>query len=190
MRHWWMPAIAALTLFSVGCGRAPEQAAAPQANGQTKQVASDTGAPMQVVTQLLDAMRRGGKDNGVDKLLTEAAQRECQRKGLLAEPIGSPDAKFEVTRAEMVPDRTDAALVHSVWIEPDVGTGPQKVEIVWAVKLEKGQWKISGMISQGPDGTPVAVDFENGDEVASRLNQPQAQTAAAPANTAAPPAQR
>lgn len=189
MRQFFIAATAACLVVSVGCGRSPEQASAPDAAKAVAKSAS-TDAPVQVVNQFLDALRRGGGEQTVSSLLTEAARKECQRTGLKIEPLGSPDARFEVTRGEFVPGRQDAALVHSVWSEPSVdGEAPQKNEIVWALKLEApNAWRISGMVAEIPGEEPIAVDFENGDEVLSHLmgKTPAATTAAAPNSTQPP----
>ncbi len=192
MRHSLLAAVAACLVVSAGCGRSPEQATGPSNQAPANANAASKDAPVQTVTRFLDALRRGGGEQTVASLLTEAARKECQRTGLVIEPPGSPEAKFEVTRGEMIPGRQDAALVHSVWTEPAGGEGPAKYEVVWAVKQETpGQWRICGMIAQLPGQQPVAIDFENGDEILAHLNgnapgaapaaqSPSAQTAAAP----------
>ncbi|MEZ6091296.1 MAG: hypothetical protein R3C05_25425, partial [Pirellulaceae bacterium] len=88
--------------------------------------------------------------------------------GLVMQPIGSPDAKFEVTRSEAVPGETNAALVHSKWTEPTEEGESETYEVVWAVQQEADDWKISGMvIGQAVGGSPIVVDFENGSSLAS-----------------------
>ena len=54
---------------------------------------------MDVVSQFLDLIRRGGADSGANQLLTQKAQSELARIGRSIQPLGSPDAGFRVTRS-------------------------------------------------------------------------------------------
>jgi hypothetical protein len=119
------------------------------------------------------------------------AQAECRRTGLVVQPIGSPDARFEVTRSEAVPGHDDAALVHSLWTEPsEGGEAAATYEVVWALSHEEAGWRISGMILQlDPSAPPLMVDFENGDDVLAKLQPPAepAEETAVPQQAQLPP---
>ena len=164
----------------VGCG----DSASPSANSKpdrNNQIAADPPAlsqpanpPTDVVRQFLDLVRRGGQTEQATGLLTAKAQSELKRIGRSVQPIGSPDAQFNVTRFERVPsdDPTSesAALVHSLWTEPDeVGT-EEPVQVVWAVQTESDQWKISGLAMEiEVDQEPIVINFEDGDRMAAIL---------------------
>ncbi|QDV67960.1 hypothetical protein Poly24_16660 [Rosistilla carotiformis] len=166
----------------VGCGSsstpvAENDASKSPATAPAPKAAVDMTPAANVVSQFLDAMRRGGSDTESLSLVTTKAREEFRRTGLVMQPIGSPDAKFDVTRSESVPGQSDAALVHSNWTEPSASGEPQSFEVVWAVQQEAGAWKISGLvIGQATGDAPIVVDFENGNDLAAMF-QPQASPA-------------
>ena len=136
-----------------------------------------TPSPIDVVSQFLDRVRRGGQDSDAGILLTQRAQSELKRIGRSVQPIGSPDAHFNVTRSEKVPGETDSMLVHSIWSEPsatsDSGAETPRIDyqVVWAVQREHGQWRISGLAMElQPGQPPMIIDFENGDLMAQLLD--------------------
>ncbi|QEG43494.1 hypothetical protein [Roseimaritima ulvae] len=140
--------------------------AATQAAGQAPQ-----NGPTAVVSEFLDRVRRGGAAQvEAARLLTTRAQAECQRTGLQMDSVGSPDARYEVTRSEPVPDVPGAALVHSLWIEPSEEGGETSFQVVWYTQQEADAWRISGLVMELEPGTdPIMIDFENGDQAAAML---------------------
>lgn len=124
-----------------------------------------------VVSQFLDLVRRGGGDSGASSLLTAKAQSELNRIGRKVQPIGSPDARFVVTRAESVPENPDASLVHSIWNEPNGETAANlEYQVVWALQKEANQWRISGLAMEiDPNQNPLIVNFEDGNRMAALL---------------------
>jgi hypothetical protein len=169
------PSLAALAVAISGCGSSTTPTTA-SANSAAPATASATTGPKvadatNVVAQFLDAVRRGGEDNGASQLLTSHAQAVLQRLGRTVQPIGSPDAVFSVTRAEAIPDTPNAALVHSIWTEP-VGEGKKEsYQVVWALESEPAGWRISGLaMDLQPGQEPMIVDFENAAQMASLLN--------------------
>jgi hypothetical protein len=188
MLRWQISGVVICTLAFVGCGGSNQLAGTSGSSTATAKVTTD-GA-VETVNQFLDAIRRGGGDSAAANLLTATARKECENRGIMIQPIGSPQAKYEVTRGEAIPGRTDAALVHSLWTEPGE-QGPQTHEVLWAVKFEAGHgWRVSGMVVEQTKGQPMAIDFENGEELARIMGMgssgPAAQTAASPASQAAP----
>lgn len=149
-----------------------------------------TVAATDVVSQFLDLVRRGGVDSGASTLLTAKAQSELNRIGRTVQPIGSPDARFVVTRAESLPENPDATLVHSIWKEP-IGQGSgqntetaagessakaspsnaiMEYQVVWALQKEANQWRISGLAMEiDPSQNPLIVNFEDGNRMAALL---------------------
>ena len=124
--------VAVFSLVS-GCGSsdAPQDRVASSATSSvTSQMAvqnttstavlddSSAPSPIDVVSQFLDRVRRGGQDSDAGILLTQRARSELKRIGRSVQPIGSPDAYFNVTRSEPVPGETESMLVHSIWSEP------------------------------------------------------------------------
>lgn len=170
----------------VGCGSSstptaetipePSATAAPTPAPVETAVNTTTvsGSPADVVSQFLDEIRRGGEDSRANELLTARAKSELARIGQSVQPIGSPDAGFEVTRFESVPDDPNSALVHSIWSEP----GHSQIQVVWAVHREPVGWRISGLAMElSADQPPMVIDFENGELMAKLLSPPTEQAA-------------
>ncbi len=136
-----------------------------------------TSSATDVVSQFLDEIRRGGQDSQAHRLLTQRAQQELKRIGRTIQPIGSPDARFEVTRAEVVPEEENSVLVHSIWSEPKADGTKDDFQVVWAVEQESGEWRISGLVMQASqDALPMVIDFENGELMARLLANPDPST--------------
>lgn len=176
---WGMFPVLAIICF-IGCGSETPTAqqtepASPSPATSTSQSTASTAEndpSIAVVSEFLDRVRRGGSAQmEAVRLLTETAQAECQRTGLTMGSMGSPDARFEITRSQPVPDKPDARLVHSLWIEPGEAEADEQIyQVVWAVKKESSDWRISGLAMElQPGEEPLVVDFESGDEAAATL---------------------
>ncbi|WP_146532757.1 hypothetical protein [Rubripirellula reticaptiva] len=144
----------------------------------------NVAAPADVVSQYLDLVRRGGADTGAGSLLTTRAQAELKRIGIAVTPIGSPNAKFTVTRSEAFPEQPNSMLVHTIWTEPGADGTTTNTEVVWALERESVGWRISGLaMDQGGSEGPQFIDFENGARMAQLMNevspQPESQQAIA-----------
>lgn len=141
--------------------------------GSNEIVAGNPTAATEVVSEFLDTIRRGGMDKGADRLLTNRARQELARIGHKLQPLGTPSAKYTVTRAENIPDSPGSALVHSYWTEPDPSeldpAGVVTIQVVWAVQFEGSAWRISGLAVSADGSNPMILDFENGDAMASYL---------------------
>lgn len=156
----------------LGCGGEAEQLASQTPVSATEEAESNAlvNSPTDVVGQFLDEVRRGGEDSLAESLLTRTAQSELRRIGQTVQPIGSPDASFQVTRAEMVPDEPGSALVHSLWVEPNADGTNTTNQVVWAVEQEGRYWRISGLvIAVAENEPPMVLDFENGEMMARLL---------------------
>ncbi|WP_345687791.1 hypothetical protein [Novipirellula caenicola] len=162
-----------LLVATVGCGGSEDvaQQASPKANvaSTTAKSPAETSAT-DVVSQFLDQVRRGGENSGAGELLTQRAQSELKRIGRTVQPIGSPDARFNVTQAREVPNEPNSMLVQSIWSEPGPEGTQNDFEVVWAVQRETAGWRISGLAMEiDPTEPPIVIDFENGDEMAKLL---------------------
>ena len=135
--------------ITIGCGSGTPVADNPAAPGQ--QSNDSTGSnqspaitsppPTDIVSQFLDEIRRGGEDSRANSLLTARAQSELNRIGQTIQPIGSPNASFKVTRYELHPQDDTAAMVHSIWSEPDAEGGSiASSQVVWG----SGRRKMAG----------------------------------------------
>lgn len=163
----------------LGCGSSTEVSEV----AEPATPASDRGAErrpeeaaMEVVSRFLDRVRRGGDDGAAGNLLTEKARSELERIGRTVQPIGSPDARFEVSRGELVPDQPGAALVHSVWSEPNGDGSRAEYQVVWAVEQDPKRWRISGLAMEfEPGQPPEIIDFEDGELMARLLTASEQQ---------------
>lgn len=165
--------------FIAGCGSQnttnPSPASAP----------SDPVA--RVVYEFLEAVRTGDTETASSRLTPLALQRTTELD-LNFSPPGSATARFEVGAVEMVD--AEKAVVECVWTDNDADGKPRDEKITWALKLNAGEWRISGMAADmGPDELPVVMDFENPGQLASRYNTPQATPPAETPLQAAQPSQ-
>ncbi|TWU40292.1 hypothetical protein Q31b_36400 [Novipirellula aureliae] len=140
-----------------------------QATPESADVAN-TPSPSDVVSQFLDRVRRGGETTDAGQLLTQRAQAELKRIGRTVQPIGTPDARFDVRQAAAIPNEPGSMLVQSIWTEPNSDGSLGQYEVVWAVHREQAGWRISGLaMEMNPGQPPIVIDFENGDEMAKLL---------------------
>ena len=165
--------IAALSMC-VGCGKSEVAQATANptsaSSGVTAESAPTQVTPTDVVSQFLDQVRRGGANSEAGQFLTQKAQSELKRIGRSVQPIGSPDAHFDVIRAVKVPEEDNAMLVESRWTEPNPDGTKSEFQVVWSVEQESTGWRISGLalLEEGTE-TPTVIDFENGNMMAQWL---------------------
>ena len=134
-------------LVCLGCGKSEVTVSkAESARSNADASVASQPSPIDVVSTFLDQIRRGGEDSGAGNLLTEKARSELNRIGRSIEPMGSPDARYQVTRAENVPGQENSALVHSIWTDPNGAGGQSDYQVVWAVIREPVGWRILSLI--------------------------------------------
>ncbi|MCS7469922.1 hypothetical protein NZK35_24990 [Stieleria sp. ICT_E10.1] len=162
----------AFASLAAGCGSQSTDVADSQRSVPETQIAADSGQtqPAEVVSQLLDRVRRGGQEASSNELLTKLAQQELTRIGRPFQFPGSPDTRFEVRQAFPVPDQERAVWVQTLLTEPSDSGEDFQYEVVWTLRKETEGWRVSGfVIDQGDGREPLEFDFENGDEMAARL---------------------
>ncbi|MBU6386743.1 MAG: hypothetical protein ACKN85_01155 [Pirellula sp.] len=145
--------------------------------------------PEEVVGAFLEGMRTSNAQV-IETLLSTRARQEIKAKGLEISPIGSPNASFEIGKAQQIdPKDPNVMLVSSNWIEPAaVGMPSTEYEVVWALIKEVDGWRICEMaVDTHTEGEEVqVVNFENLSEVVGE--QPTERTASLPSgSTQAPP---
>lgn len=162
---------------------------------------SNPTKPEEVVGAFLEGMRTSNAQV-IESLLSTRARQEIKAKGLEISPIGSPNASFEIGKAQQIdPKDPNVMLVSSNWLEPGAAGMPgSEYEVVWALIKEVDGWRICEMaVDTHTEGEEVqVVNFENLTEVVGEstgertaaLPAGGAQAPAAPANAPAlPPAQ-
>lgn len=162
--------VAAFIVFTFsGCGKSDTSSQADATPSATRPGAIappnaplDVNAAKDAVSHFLDAVRRGGDTGGAHSLLTKDACGVLESLGRSVQPIGSPAAKFVVTRSEAVEGHPTSALVHSTWSEPTEAGEFETFQVVWALEWEQNAWKISGLAME-LDSTqdPMIIDFED-----------------------------
>jgi len=160
---------AVFAFIFTGCGKSdtsPQADATPAAArpGAISPAAAplDVNAAKDAVSHFLDAVRRGGDTGGAHSLLTKDAGSVLEGLGRSVQPIGSPAAKFVVTRSEAVQGHPTSALVHSTWSEPSDAGAVETFQVVWALEWEQQAWKISGLAMElDPTQDPMIIDFED-----------------------------
>jgi hypothetical protein len=141
----------------------------------------DANKPEQVVSAFLNGMRTGNAQV-ITGLLSTRAREEIAKLGLNIDPIGSPQAQFEIEGAELVkPDDPNLVVVSSKWLEPR-GTGQEadEYEVVWVLIKETAGWRICEMaVDTHQEGEEIqVVNFENLKDLKDPVEAPR--TAALP----------
>lgn len=137
-----------------------------------------------VVYEFLEAVRVGDTEKSSSRLTPLALQR-TNELDLNFSPPGSPTARFTVGAVEMLD--AEKAVVECVWTDNDADGTPRDEKITWALKLNAGQWRISGMAADmGPDQEPIVMDFENPGQLASRYGAGQGTPTETPLQAAQP----
>jgi hypothetical protein len=165
-----------LVLFAValsvtgwtGCGQGDDptetsndegRASGGQGSTTTAAAGASSDRAARVVNQFLEAVRLGHTDNA-SHLLTPLALKRTSELELSFSPPGSDTARFAVGEVELVDQ--SRAIVRSIWTDLDADGRPSDEHITWALKLNDGRWRVSGMAAEiGPGQPPVVIDFEN-----------------------------
>lgn len=178
------------TVLMVGCGSSADStpaatSQAPQATPtpNSNTASADAASPESVVAQFLDGVRRGGAAAEVGRLMTKKSQEQYDAVGLVMQPIGAPDAKFEIARSQLVGE--NEALVLSLWTEAAEGGETTTYQVLWALKRETEGWRVSGLVLEDE----TAFNFESREDVlaikqmqdaTNAASQPAASTAERP----------
>ena len=151
-----------------GRGAAPDSNAAADARDEMVPLSAlnlaNPTKPEEVVGAFLDGMRTGNA-KVIEALLSTRARQEIKSKGLDIAPIGSPQAAFEIGKAQQIdPKDPNVMLVTSNWLEPGPKGAPvSEYEVVWALVKENDGWRICEMaVDTHIEGEEVqVVNFEN-----------------------------
>lgn len=153
----------------VGCG-------APQGGGEAESSAAASGdtedqaklePPAEAVARFLDAVRRGD-DKAATAMFTPLARQRADEIGLAVAPRGSDTATFEVGKVEYVSG--DVAHVDSTWSDLAEDGHRHTDHIRWIVHKVPEGWRVGGMTAEVfPDQPPLALDFENPEEMLKKL---------------------
>ena len=149
MRREWMGFAAFLvSTCLVSCSQAPDQ---PEQG------------PQQTVFDFLEAVRVGD-DVTAEKLLTSVAREKTSALDMQVKPPGSDTAEFEVGHVETLDGSN--GRVQTTWTDVAPDGNQRSDEIVWRVRIEEGEWRISGMEAKlFPDLDAMIMNFEDPEEM-------------------------
>ncbi len=159
MSKTWQLIGIGLLIGLAGCTGESGTEVTADAKGQKGETSSEEG-PAAVTSQFLDALKNGDQ-KVVEGLMTTRAREEMPKHNLIVQPIGTPDAKFEVGRAEFHEKNDDLAYVSTVWKEPNETGALESFEVVWVMRKEAAGWRIAGMAMEGFDQQAVLFNFED-----------------------------
>ena len=152
----------ALSFAYIGCNSATEPAAMVGSPSQPTTASASGDAIAQTVQLFLDAIR-SGDTQGSSSRLTPLALRMINENDMTFAPPASENASFEVGQVQMYGQ--DRASVESVWSDLDADGQRTNEKMTWALKLQQGEWRISGLIAyMGEAQSPVKINFENPSE--------------------------
>lgn len=160
----------------------------PGCGGASDSGASADGGPEAAVSQFLAAVKHGNEQQAAG-LLTDVARQKTKDNQIEVAPPGSETASYKVLESEV---EGDAAQVAADWTDLDPEGQPRTDRVVWMLKKQGSDWRISGMATRVfPDMPPVIMNFEDPvdmmakqqaaeEEIARRAGQQGAMTAENP----------
>jgi hypothetical protein len=127
--------------------------------------------PREAVGDFLMALQQGN-DRVAENLLTNKARAETKRHDMVVQPPGSPNASYEVGRVEYPDGEAGAAFVQCTWREKFDDDSVETFEVVWVLRLENQDWRISGMATQLSENTPpVFLNFEDPEDMMKTVSE-------------------
>lgn len=167
----------------VGCGESDTDAnsSAVSSGASVQQTAGSkpTDPVARVAFEFLEAVRQGDIEAASSKLTPLALKRTSELE-MSFSPPGSPTAVFQIGATDQI--EPDKAIVESVWTDLDPDGNPQQEQIVWALRLVDGGWRISGMVAEvDPEQPAVIIDFENPGAIFSQRDSETAPAGSTPA---------
>ncbi len=137
-------------LLLTGCGGASDSG--PSADG----------GPEAAIGKFLAAVKNGD-DKQAASLLTDLARQKTTEMEIVVAPPGSETASYKVLESEI---EGEAAQVGTDWTDLDADGRPRTDRVVWMLKKQGGDWRISGMATRVfPDMPPVILNFEDPEDM-------------------------
>ena len=124
----------------------------------------DADASPEAVCQLFMKYLNSGDRVKAERLLTSVAFDTTAKAGLYLQPMGSADAKVEISPAFYVTNKQQLAHVVCTITEIENGN-PIKDELTWMVRKSKSGWRIFGMLLTLEKGQQDFLSLENAQDV-------------------------
>ncbi|HEV7281451.1 MAG TPA: hypothetical protein VGN57_14720 [Pirellulaceae bacterium] len=188
MKRWLLGLSVCVLGGAIGCGGQPAAttagdsatgAAAAGASGSTASgtVSANAEQPTVVVERFLKALQ-AGDSAGAEALLTEKSRKETAAHDWKVQPPGSPNSKFSIVETEQL---NGEAFVSSDWTEPVSETEAATYNIIWMLKPDAGEWRISGMITEFGADSDLMLSFEDIEAMIKTIQEAEASLAQAAA---------
>ena len=124
----------------------------------------DADASPEAVCQLFMKYLNSGDRVKAERLLTSVAFETTAKAGLYLQPMGSTEAKVEISPAFYVTNKQQ--LAHVVCSITEIEDGKTiKDELTWMVRKSKSGWRIFGMLLTLDDGKQDFLSLENAQDV-------------------------
>lgn len=126
----------------------------------TAELAVADSDPQTVCRKFLNALQMGNRI-AAENLLTRAALQVTGKAGLVLEPLGGPQSRFEVMEPRYATIKNEIAYVDCQITDLDNGV-ETSFAVSWVVKKQNNGWRISGLLMELEEGRPIKlVSFEN-----------------------------
>jgi len=121
------------------------------------------GGPKQVVSEFLDAVRRGD-DAAATALLSPLAREKLLEGNRPLTPPASDTARFAVGKVEKI--SADEARVECAWSDLDPYGERQTDEAQWRLRREAEGWRVVGVVYRVFEDTPpLELNFEDPEDM-------------------------
>jgi hypothetical protein len=188
MKRWLLGLSTCVLAGTIGCGGQPAattagdsstEAAAAGSSGTAAAgtVAANAEEPTAVVERFLKALQ-SGDSAAAESLLTEKSRKETAAHDWKVQPPGSPNAKFTIVETAF---QNGEAFVSSDWTEPVSETEAATYNIIWMLKPDAGEWRISGMITEFGAESDLMLSFEDIEAMIKTIQEAEASLAQAAA---------
>ena len=166
-----------LVALCVGCGTKESTAPQPAVSEPVTPPALLSEAPLhpavQTVSGFMTAMLRG-EDEKIRVLLTPAARKAGEEKGMPFSPPASDTATFVIDETAVSDDSTASVFTTFTDVNPVSGQ-KESAEIVWTVARTDEGWRVSrAFVSIYSDQPKVLVDFEDPETTKKALMEAEA----------------
>jgi len=136
--------------------------------------AGDGRDPQGVMSEFLEAIRKGN-DKTASSLLTALARQKTEEMEMVVAPPGSDTASFKILATEV---EGHEAQVGTDWTDLDADGRPRTDRIVWLMRKEPQGWRIHGMATRVfADLEPIMLNFEDPADMLRKQRQAEEEIA-------------
>lgn len=133
----------------------------------------ESAKPEEVVERFLGAFCKAER-GAIEALMTDKAREQTRRsQEYQVEPIASPDAKFQIGKAEYKDAKKRVVHVNVLWTDVDDQGSETTNEVIFALRRQANGWRVAGMAVPLPDTEELHfVNFEKDlDQELNRISE-------------------